>query len=101
MTRSDGTAEAAPGWPEGAAAAARRAGQRIERARLQTQTTQRSVARSFERSADCHDRTAASYERLAEGTLGGDAYREHAARHREFAQEDRRLAASMRQMADG
>jgi hypothetical protein len=44
------------------------------------------------------DLIAKSYEKLAE--LGvGNQYREHAARHRAFAQEDRQIAERLREMA--
>lgn len=67
-----------------------RASQQVEQLR-RTKMAQRSAAESFEKSADSHDRAARSYEKLAE--LGeGNEYLQRAARHREFAQEDRRIA---------
>jgi hypothetical protein len=101
MTRSDGDLEVAPVLQVRAAADASRVRRRVEQIRLHTKEAQRSAACSFEQSADCHDRTAASYDRLAEATHCGENYREHAARHREFAEEDRRLAVRLRRMADG
>jgi hypothetical protein len=62
-----------------------RVSQQVMQVRRKTKVAQRSAAESFDKSADSHDRTAKSYEKLAE--LGdGTEYREHAARHREFAQ---------------
>ena len=72
---------------------------RIEQALQQTKAAQRSAAESFDKSADSHDRTAKSYEKLAE-LAGGDEYREHAARHRAFAQEDPGIAEQLRKMAE-
>jgi len=74
--------------------------QRVAQARQHTKDAQRSAAQSFEKSADCHDRTAASYDRLAEATHCGDDYREHAVGHREFARDDRGLTAQLRRMAE-
>jgi len=60
---------------------------RIEHTQQRMKTAQRSAAESFVTSADSHDRTARSYQKLAE--LGeGAEYLERAARHREFARED-------------
>lgn len=102
MSRSDGNLEATPDVELRAAMEdASRVGGRVEQVRRQTKAAQRSAAESFDQSADCHDRTATSYERLAEARVCGDDYRGHAARHREFAREDRRLAARLRRMADG
>jgi hypothetical protein len=102
MSRSDGNLEATPELQLRAIAEdVSSVGRRVEQVRLQMKAAQRDAARSFEQSADCHDRTATSYERLAEARQCGADYREHAARHREFAREDRQLAARLRQMADG
>lgn len=101
MTGSDGSIEATPDLQARAAADASRNDERVQQVRLHTKQAQRSAARSFEQSADCHDRTAASYENLAAATHQGDEYRDNAARHREFAREDRRLAVLLRRMADG
>jgi hypothetical protein len=75
-----------------------RSGQLAERLQREVRKSQRSAAESFAKSADSHDRTAKSYEKLAE--LGEvDEYLEHAACHRAFAQEDRRIAERLRRMA--
>lgn len=77
-----------------------RLSQRVEQTRRQTKIAQRSAAESFEKSAASHDRTARSYEKLAElRECGGAEYRQHAARHLEFAHEDRRIAEQLRRMA--
>ncbi len=77
------------------------ASRRVERVRRQTKAAQRSAADSFDKSADSHDRTARSYEKLAALTAGGTENLERAARHREFAEEDRGIAERLRRMADG
>lgn len=71
---------------------------RIQNTRQRTKVAQRCAAQSFDKSACSHDRTAKSYEEMAE--LGeGNQYLERAARHREFAHEDRRIADRLRRMA--
>ena len=76
-----------------------RVGQQVKQVRRKTKAAQRSAAESFDKSAESHDRTAKSYEKLAE-LAGGDEYREHAARHRAFAQEDPGIAEQLRKMAE-
>jgi hypothetical protein len=72
--------------------------ERVQQVRRQMKASQRSAADSVEKSADSHDRAAKSYEKLAECSVR-DEYLEHAARHRAFAQEDRRMAEQLRSMA--
>ncbi|WP_082974968.1 hypothetical protein [Mycobacterium sp. 1245805.9] len=56
----------------------------------------------MDKSADSHERTAKAYEEAAEHSVfSKDEYRKHAARHRDFAREDRRMAKRLRRMADG
>ncbi|MEB4208348.1 hypothetical protein [Mycobacterium sp. 94-17] len=54
----------------------------------------------MEKSAGSHERVAKSYE-MAAASSGHDEYLQHAARHREFAREDLRIAERLRQMAEG
>jgi hypothetical protein len=52
-------------------------------------------------SANSQDRTAKALEEAAEYFIHHkDEYRGYAARHREFAQDDRRMAEQLRQMAE-
>ena len=74
--------------------------QQTERVAREARAAQRSAADSIDRSADSHDRTAKSYEELAKLSPVGNEYATHAARHREFAQEDCQMAERLRQMAD-
>ena len=84
-----------------AAGQALRASQGAERARRQAKAAQRSAARSLEKSADSQDQTAKAYEEAAEYSVRRrNEFLEAAARHRGFAQEDRRMAQELRQMAD-
>ncbi len=73
-------------------------GQQAEQVRQRTKVAQRSAAEGLDKSADSHDRAALSYEQLAE--TGDDGASDHAARHREFAEEDRRIADQLRRMAE-
>ena len=79
-----------------------RASQQVEQVRRQVTAAQRSAADSFDRSADSQDRAAKVYEEAAERRDPDDReeYREHAACHGELAQEDRRMAQQLRQMAE-
>ena len=86
--------------PRGDAEEVCRIDQRVETARRQAGQAQLAAAQAVDKSADCHDRAARSYEQLAEGGGRGDEYLEHAAVHREFAQEDRRMAQRLRQDAE-
>jgi hypothetical protein len=55
----------------------------------------------MDKSADSHERTAKAYEEAAEhSVLSKDEYLRHAARHRDYAREDRRMAERLRRMAD-
>jgi hypothetical protein len=79
-----------------------RTGQRVEQARRDARSAQRSAAQSLDKSADSHVRTATSYDEAAKhSVLSRDEYQQHAARHREIAREDRRMAERLRRMAEG
>jgi hypothetical protein len=54
----------------------------------------------MERSAASQDRVAKAYEEVAAHNQRRDEYLKHAARHREFAQEDRLMAEGLRRMAE-
>lgn len=77
------------------------ASQRVETMRRAVKKAQRSAAASFERTADCQDGAASTYEQVARSSAWPDDYGKHAARHREFAQEDREIAQRLRHMAQG
>jgi hypothetical protein len=88
------------GRPWGAEAASR-AIQRADRARRQAEAAQRAAAASLDGSAASHERTARAYQAAAEHReRRDDESLEHAAWHREFAEEDRRMAERLRRMAD-
>jgi hypothetical protein len=74
-------------------------GRRLETMRQAARESQRSAAASFDRSADSHDAVARSYEQSARADRPDD-HGWHAARHREFASEDRDIAERLRQMAN-
>ena len=77
--------------------------EQAERVRQQVRAAQRVTAHQLNTSADSHDRTARSYEDLAKHAAHRDrrdVYLQHAARHRKFAEEDRRMAAQLRQMGE-
>ena len=75
--------------------------QRAEQARRQMRAAQRSAANSMDDSAASRERTAKAYEEAAEHRdLRDDEYLEHAARHREFAREDRLMPERLRRMAE-
>ncbi|AFM18058.1 hypothetical protein Mycch_3314 [Mycolicibacterium chubuense NBB4] len=65
---------------------------RVERARQGAQKAQLSAAAALQASAESHERTAEIYDKLAELGLLADV-KDHAARHRKFAEDDRRMAA--------
>jgi urocanate hydratase len=73
---------------------------RAEGLRQQVRAAQRSAADSLDRSAVSQDRAARIYEQLADNRERGDEYSEHAARHRQFAREDRVMAQRLREMAE-
>ncbi len=78
---------------------------RVERARRMAITAQRSAAASLSKSAEAHERMAKSYEERAEhGLFRDNVDREedldHAARHQQFAHEDRRMAQRSRGSAE-
>ena len=75
--------------------------QRADRVWDRARAAQRSAADSLERSAQSHERVANSYEITAESSERPDKWRKHAACHREFAQEDHRMAERLRRMAGG
>ena len=78
-----------------------RTGQRAEQARRDASSAQRSAAHSLDNSAASHDRTAKAYEEAAKhSVLAEDEYRQHAARHREYARDDRLMAVRLRRMAE-
>jgi hypothetical protein len=74
--------------------------QRADQALLQATAAQRSAADSLQRSAESHERTAISYELAAERSGQELIYLQHAARHRAYADEDRRMAERLRQVAE-
>jgi hypothetical protein len=80
--------------------------QYIERVRQKATAAQRSAAASMRKSAESQDRIAKMYQDRAEhGLFHADALDrdddlEHAARHRQFAQDDRRMAERLHQIAD-
>src|ERR1700745_1670842 len=77
-----------------------RASRRAERARRGVRAAQRAAAASVDGSADSHERAANAYAEAAEhGDRRKDDCLEHAARHREFAQEDRQIADRWRRRA--
>jgi len=79
---------------------------RVERARQMANAAQRSAAASMRKSAESQDRIANMYQERAEHGLFHDDAVDHdddldrAARHRQFAQDDRRMAAQSQQDAD-
>lgn len=77
-----------------------RVAQRVETMRRQAGEAQQAAADSFDKSADSHDRTASSYEKLANRATYQNDYLEHAARHRDYAQEDHRIAQRLRQISE-
>lgn len=83
-----------------AAEQAIRAGQRADQARREARDAQRSAADSLERSANSQERTAKAYEDAAENSDRRDEYLAAAARHRQFAQEDHRMAQQLRHMGE-
>jgi hypothetical protein len=101
MVSADNGLQAEPDLQVWGANDALRTGQRAERAWRLARAAQRSAARSFDHSADSHERTADAYEEAVKhGGRQGDECRQHAARHREFAREDRLMARRLRRMAD-
>lgn len=101
MTSADNGLQAEPDLQVWGAEDAFRSGQRAESAWLLARAAQRSAATSLDHSADSHERTAHAYDEAA-GHEGRhcDECREHAAIHRAFAREDRRMAERLRQMAE-
>jgi uncharacterized membrane-anchored protein YhcB (DUF1043 family) len=71
----------------------------VKQARRGARDAQRSAAKSFDRSAEMQDAIAQAYETFDEHSAHDD-YRWHAERHRDFAQEDRRIAERLREMAE-
>ena len=71
----------------------------VEQARRRARAAERSAAESFHRSAAMQDEIAQAYETFDEHSAHDD-YRWHAERHRDFAQEDRRIAERLREMAE-
>lgn len=101
MNSAENGLQAAPDLQVWVADDAFRTGQRAERAWLLARAAQRSAAKSLDDSADSHERTADAYdEAVKHGGRQWDGYGEHAAIHRAFALEDRRMAQRLRQMAD-
>ena len=68
--------------------------------RGQVKAVQRSVGASFDSSADSHERTAKSYERVADHREPRDEYPAHTGRHPEFARDDHWIAQQLPQMAE-
>jgi flagellar biosynthesis/type III secretory pathway protein FliH len=78
-----------------------RASERAEQVLQRARAAQRSAADSVQKSAESHERTAQSYERAAAQHSGRrDTYLARAARHREFAEVDYRMAERLRQMCE-
>ncbi len=101
MISADNGLQAEPDLQVWDANDALRTGQRAERAWRLARAAQRSAAKSFDHSAESHERTADAYdEAVKHGGRQGDECRAHAAIHRAFAWEDRRMAQRLRQMAD-
>lgn len=101
MVNADNGLLAQPDRPPWGAEQAILAIQRAERGRRQVMAAQRSAADSVDESAASHERTAKAYEKAAEHRdRPDDEYLQHAARHREFAQEDRQMAERLRRMAE-
>ena len=105
MTHANGGAQSDRGLDRRVAEQATEVDQRIERARRTVNAAQRSAAASMRRSAESQDRIATMYQERAEHGLHDDAVDhdddlDHAARHRQFAQDDRRMAERARQSAD-
>jgi hypothetical protein len=98
---SSGTPQGAPEFHLFAVQQVFLCGERIDRALRQLRAAQRSAADSLARSAASHERTAQSYLGAAEKSDRRAEYLQHAALHREFAQEDRRMADRLRRMAEG
>jgi DNA invertase Pin-like site-specific DNA recombinase len=103
MTNTQSGPEAALAPYLSAAGQAFRAVHRAERARERVRVAQRSAADSVDRSADSQERAAKVYEEAAEqrDPVDREECQEHAARHHRFAQDDRRMAQQLRQMAKG
>jgi hypothetical protein len=94
--------EAEPVHQPWSAEAASRIGMRAEQAFLRARAAQRSAVTSLDQSANSQDRTAKAFEDAAEGERREprrDKYLAYAARHREFAQEDRAMADRLRRIA--
>ena len=73
--------------------------QRAERARENASAAQRSAAASLRKSAECQERIARLYVDRAEESIFDDDS-EHAARHEQYARDDRAMAERLRQSAD-
>ena len=78
-----------------------RARHNAEASRHKAMAAGRAAAASLRRSADSQERIAKAYERVAENGVRPDEYREHAAVHRSFAQEDHRMAERLRKLMEG
>jgi hypothetical protein len=106
MTQTSGDARSDRGLDCRLAEQATEVDQRIERARQNVNAAQRSAAASMRKSAESQDRVARMYEERAKhGLYQDDAVDhdddlDHAARHRQFAEDDRWMAERARQSAD-
>lgn len=74
------------------------ANHKAEKARQRAREAQWSAADSLARSADSQDRIAQMYEERS-AVDGSSDYSQHAACHRQFAEEDRRMAQKLREAA--
>ena len=71
-----------------------------ENARQRCAVSQSASVESLERAAESHYRIAESYEVMAKRIPEGEEWVDHAAHHREFAQQDRQMAERMRRMTE-
>jgi hypothetical protein len=105
MTHTNGDAQSDVGLDRRIAELVAEVGQRIEWARHKANAAQQSAAASMRKSAESQDRIAKMYEERAEhGLLHDDVVEhdddlDHAARHRQFAKDDRRMAERLQQNA--
>ena len=103
MTLANGDAQLDCGLESRIAEQVAEVGERVERVRQEANAAQRSAAASMRKSAASQDRIAKMYqERAGHGLFRDDAVErdhdlDHAARHRQFAEDDRRMAERSRQ----
>ncbi len=72
----------------------------VERARKGAVAAQRSAAESLRKSAESQDRIANMYQDRAESASFHDDDVDHAARHRNFAREDRMMSERARRSVE-